>query len=138
MRLPVLTVCLAFTACSSALPCTSCPPVDGTYAVSWVDGGNEGCPGPRVPTWKLTEKAPQVTTTLNDIPLGGTLYDSYDLLLTGGEVGLTYRLRALVIPEGTSTDAGVRLQGTLTSRVTPSGGEACESVETFTAQRTSR
>ncbi len=148
MRLAfVLLTCgwVALAACTNAGPCQSCPPIDGTYAVNWADagtledGGVTTCPGPRVPTWTFTGKQPsQVLTTIEGVTLGGTLYDTYDLLLTGSGSGVSYRLRGLVIPEGTSVDAGVRLQGTFTTRTSPSTGAPCESAETFTAQRTSR
>lgn len=105
-----------------------------------MDGGvNMSCPGPRLPSWTLSQRDTQITTTIAGIPLGGTLYDSYDLLLTGGQTGLTYRLKALAIPEGGTADAGMRLVGSFLTRTTPvDGGEACESNEGFTAQRTSR
>lgn len=104
-------------------------------------GGDAGVcpdPGPRVPTWTLKQTGTQVTTTIEDVNLGGTLYDSYDLVLSGSAAALSYRLRSVVIPEGTSMDAGVRLQGTFTTRTLPASGEPCEVNETFTAVRTSR
>lgn len=132
------------SACSDAQPCRSCPPIDGVYAVSWADAGTSAdagsCPqsGPRVPSWTLAQRQTTVTATIAGVNLGGTLYDTYDLVLSGSEGALTYRLRALTIPEGPSTDAGVRLQGTFTTRTLPASGEPCEVDETFTAQRTSR
>lgn len=131
-------------ACSDAAPCSSCPPIDGVYAVSWADavasgdGGSCSQRGPRVPTWTFAERGAQVTATIAGVNLGGTLYDTYDLVLSGAEGTLNYRLRALTIPEGPSTDAGVKLQGTFTTRTVPDTGEPCSVDETFTAQRTSR
>ena len=130
--------------CSDAAPCRDCPAIDGLYAVSWPDGGTASdagaCPGsgPRTPTWTLAQRGPQVTSTIAGVNLGGTLYDTYDLLLSGSEGTLSYSLRALVIPTGTSADGGVDLRGTFTSRNLPSSGDPCEVSETFTAQRTSR
>lgn len=106
-----------------------------------ADGGvNAQCPGPRVPSWVLVQRETQITATVGGVPLGGTLYDSYDLLLTGSQTGLSYRLKAIAIPEGTSADAGMRLQGTFLTRTVggDAGTETCESDEGFTAQRTSR
>ncbi|MFT3709275.1 MAG: hypothetical protein QM817_16670 [Archangium sp.] len=136
----VVPFVLIAVACGSNTPCRTCPPIDGTYSVRWdTDGGvNMSCPGPRVPQWVFTQRDSQITTTIAAVPLGGTLYDSYDLLLTGTQTGLNYRLRSLVIPEGTSDDAGMRLQGTFTTRTVADGGDTCESNEGFTAQRTSR
>jgi hypothetical protein len=116
-QLFVLASCLAGLGCSTALPCHTCPSVAGSYAVTWADGGvDASCPGPRVATWVLAQRDPtQVTTTIGEVTLGGTYYDSYDLLLTGSTIGERYRLKALVIPEGTSLDGGIRLEGTFTA-----------------------
>lgn len=146
MRLTPLLSLFVFAGCSDAVPCSTCPPVEGVYAVSWsaLDAGTPGdggsCPlmGPRVASWTFTQKGAQVNTTIESVSLGGTLYDSYDLALSGSESTLSYRLRATVIPEGTSMDAGVRLQGTFTTRTLPVTGDPCEVNESFTAQRTSR
>ncbi len=143
MRLGSWLAVVVFGACSDAQPCRSCPPIDGVYSVSWADGGpagDGGCPqsGPRVPSWALAQKDTQVTTTIGGVNLGGTLYDTYDLVLSGSEGSLSYRLRALAIPEGNSSDAGYSLRGTFTSRTLPASGVPCEVDETFTAQRTSR
>jgi hypothetical protein len=135
---------LVMAACSGAAPCNACPPIDGVYAVTWADGGTASdaglCPrsGPRVPSWTLAQRGAQVTTTIGSVNLGGTLYDSYDLLLSGSEGSTSYSLRALTIPTGTSADGGIDLRGTLTTRTVPSSGDPCEVNETFTAQRTSR
>jgi len=139
-----LLVVLVLGACSDAQPCRSCPPIDGVYAVSWADGGTASdggsCAqsGPRVPSWTLAQKDTQVTTTIAGVNLGGTLYDTYDLVLSGSDGPLTYRLRALAVPEGTTADAGYSLRGTFTTRNLPATGDPCEVAETFTAQRTSR
>lgn len=143
MRLTPFIGLLILGACSDALPCRTCPPVDGVYAVSWADAGASDAgtcavSGPRVPEWTLTQRDTQVTSTIAGVNLGGTLYDSFDLVLSGSEGTLSYRLRALTIPEGTGTDAGIRLQGTFTTRTLPMTGDPCEVNEAFTAQRTSR
>lgn len=93
------------------------------------------CPGPRPTTWSISESHGQATLVLDGTTLGGSLYDTYDLFLTGS----SYRLRALVIPEGNSVDGGIRLEGTLTTRAPPMvGGDPCESSDAFTARRTAR
>ncbi len=116
------------------------------YAVTWggdagvisADGGTCSTPGPRVNSWTLVQTGTQVTTTIEAVDLGGTLYDTYDLVLSGSASTLSYRMRSVVIPEGSSMDAGIRLQGTFTTRTLPASGEPCEVNESFTAQRTSR
>ncbi|MFZ5445755.1 MAG: hypothetical protein ACOZQL_37525 [Myxococcota bacterium] len=134
-------------ACDEPQPCHTCAPVDGTYTVEWdrgdggvTDGGiNEACPGPRVASWTFAQPSPsQVTTTLKDVTLAGTYLDSYDLLLSGVLVGERHRLKALVIPEASAFDGGgIRLVGSYTRQLL-NDDAGCRSVETFTAQRTSR
>lgn len=133
--------------CPEARPCTTCPEVDGVYAVRWgssdggiagSDGGACSATGQRDPSWVFAQQGSRVTTQAAGANLGGTLYDTYDLVLSGSEASSSYRLRALVIPEGTSLDAGIRLQGSFTTRIIPTGGEPCEVNEPFSAQRTSR
>lgn len=147
MRQTLLLLWLTLAACTNAVPCRSCPPVDGVYAVSWGDAGvnasdaGAGCPatGPRVPTWTLAQTDTSVTATIAGASLGGTIYDSYDLVLSGSaDSTSTYHLHALAIPLGTGADAGIKLQGTFTTRTLPSSGTPCELQEAFTAQRTSR
>lgn len=146
MRRFVLLVipALLWTACGDALPCRACPPVDGVYAVSWADGGTASVDGgcsvavPKVDAWTLAQRTTNVTTQIAGVAMGGTLLDTYDLVLTGSNAGVTYRLRALAIPSGTSADAGMKLQGSLVARLLEESGDLCEASEAFTAQRVSR
>jgi hypothetical protein len=150
MRLTLFTM-FVLAGCSDAQPCRTCPPIDGVYAVTWGDpvamgdsgvvvgdAGTCSAMGPRVPTWTIQQSDTRVTTTIGTVAMGGTLYDTFDLVLSGSESSLSYRLRALTIPEGNSSDAGIQLRGTFTTRTLPANGEPCEVNETFTAQRTSR
>lgn len=144
MRLTLFPI-LILAGCTDTVPCSTCPAVSGVYAVTWgsaepgarADGGVCMVQGPRVPEWTLAQRQSNVTTTVASVNMGGTLYDTYDLVLTGSESSVTYRLRALVIASGSAEDAGVRLQGTFTTR-SLSAEDPCELAETFTAQRTSR
>lgn len=145
MRLLVTTICvLGLIGCGDALPCRSCPPVDGVYDVSWADagttedGGTCGVRPPRVATWTLAQRETNVSTTIDGVTLAGTLYDTYALTLSGTSAAVSYRLRATVIPTGTSADGGIRLQGTFTTTSTPEQGGLCEVSDAFTAQRVSR
>lgn len=143
MRLTLFSM-LLLAGCTDAQPCSSCPAVDGVYAVTWgdLDAGTRGdggaCPvsGPQVATWTLAQQQSQVTTTIANVNMGGTLYDSFNLALSGSDTGLSYRLRALAIPSGTSADGGMRLEGTFSTRSLTA--DPCEVTEAFTAQRTSR
>lgn len=151
MRAAWLTTLFLLTAaCSDALPCSACPPIDGTYAVSWqtdaggsvalADGGlaSADCPGPRPATWLITERSPDaVTLVIDDQPLQGVLYDTYDLSLTGAVGQTRWQVHALAIPQD-GIDAGMQLQGTFDTTVPTDSGDICQSREAFTAQRTSR
>ena len=61
MRLTTAPAGVDLAACSDAVPCRTCPPIDGVYAVDlgrWrggamSDGGACPAAGPRVPTWTL-------------------------------------------------------------------------------------
>ena len=147
MRQTALFTLVVLASCGpNAAPCTTCPPVDGVYAVTWggdagvisADGGSCATPGPRVNSWTLMQAGTRITTTIEEVNLGGTIYDTYDLVLSGSASAVSYRMRSVVIPEGTSMDAGIRLQGTFTTRTLPASGEPCEVNESFSAQRTSR
>jgi hypothetical protein len=146
MRQTRILLVLTLAACTDSVPCLNCPPIDGVYAVDWGDGGIDtsdagaGCPftGPRDSTWTLTQSAARVTAVVAGTTLGGTLYDSYDLVLSGSADSASYNLHALTIPEGTGPDAGVELKGTFTTHTVPTTGEPCALSEAFTAQRTSR
>lgn len=143
MRALVLMT-MVLMGCTEAQPCRNCPSVEGTYAMTWPDGGGmvtEGCAleGPRPPTLTLTHRDSNVTTTIGNSTIGGTLYDTYDFSLSGGGDGFTYKLRALAVPEGGGGDAGMSLRGSLTSgQVDATTGEYCEVSDSFTAQRFSR
>jgi hypothetical protein len=144
MRLTLFSI-LILAGCTDTVPCSSCPAIDGVYAVTWgdsvagarADGGACLVNGPRVTEWTLEQRTSQVTTTIANVNMGGTLYDTYDMVLTGSESALSYRLRALTIPSGSGADAGVRLQGNFITR-TLVAEDPCEVSDAFTAERVSR
>lgn len=153
MRLLISACFLVLVGCGSeSVPCSNCPSLSGTYAVSWsldagtatmFDGGssvNPACPGPRPATWAITEPSNgQVVLAVGEVPLAGNYFDTYDVVLSGSGNGVSYSLRAIAIPEGGTLDAGIRLQGELTTRTTPvDGTDFCSSLENFTAVRSSR
>jgi hypothetical protein len=131
--------------CTDTVPCANCPAVDGVYDVTWgnpdagtlSDGGVCAAQGPRPIQWTLAQRSSNVTTTIANVNMGGTIYDTYDMVLTGSDTGISYRLRALTIPSGGTADAGIRLDGTFTTRNLATD-EPCDISEAFTAQRVSR
>lgn len=134
-RALLLLAAVVLAACSDAVPCTNCPKVGGTYTMSWGDAGvtDQPCatPGPRPAMLTLEQSESRVNTTVADVRLSGTLYDSYDLAMTGLAVEVSYQFKALVIPTGTSLDGGIRLTGQLTTRRSGADGGACETRDPF-------
>lgn len=126
---------LLLAGCSDAVPCINCPNVGGTYTLAWGDAGvtDQPCatPGPRPAMLTLEQRESRVNADLEGQRLSGTLYDSYDLAMTGLSLDVSYQLKALVIPTGTSLDGGIRLTGTLTTRRTGADGDACETRDPF-------
>ncbi len=146
MRLTLLMSLFVGLGCTDTQPCQTFPEVAGVYLVNWgdpvqgrqTDGGFCFVAAPRDPSWTLAQNRSNVTTQISNVSLGGTIYDSFDMVLSGSSGTLSFRMRALTIPEGNSMDAGIRLQGTFTTHDLTDAGELCEVAETFTAQRTSR
>lgn len=145
MRLTLFPIFILMVGCTDTVPCANCPAVDGVYDVTWGqsdagtrdDGGVCLVQGPMVAQWTFAQRTSNVTTTIANVNMGGTVYDTYDMVLTGSDTGLNYRLRALVIPSGAGADAGIKLQGTFTTR-TLVADDPCEVSDAFTAQRVSR
>lgn len=121
--------------CSDAVPCTNCPKVGGTYTMAWGDAGvtDQPCPTPGLRPAMLTleQNESRVNATLGEVRVSGTLYDSYDLAMTGLALDVSYQLKALVIPTGTSLDGGIRLTGHLTTRRTDADAGTCETRDPF-------
>lgn len=139
LSLSLLAVALLLAGCSDAVPCTNCPKVGGTYTLTWGDAGvtDQPCaaPGPRPAMLTLEQSESRVNADLEGVRVSGTLYDSYDLAMTGLSVDVSYQLKALVIPTGTTLDGGIRLTGTLTARRTGADGGSCETRDPFEATK---
>ena len=136
MRLSAaLLFCL--TACDQPLPCQNCPSVAGHYQVAWADSGSGTASclvgDPFVTKWHLEQRGAQVSTTIDGVALVGTVYETFDTLLSGGQGSRYYRLEALVIPQSARADAGALLQGTFTARGIRDSGIQCEVAERFSA-----
>lgn len=133
LRLLAAALLAGASACSDAVPCSACPAIGGTYALTWADPVTVVCPvvGPAPSSLSITQMGSALSATIGEVPLTGTLYDTYDLTLVGGEIDLRYTLRAravvttlLVAPDG-GTDAGspakVHLEGNLMTSSTDAG-----------------
>jgi hypothetical protein len=130
--------------CGDQRPCTSCPQLDGAYLVSWQQGFPQtGCPqmGPRPVNLNFTQQGNQLAVLIGGNELRGTLYDTYDFSVSGGDTATSYSLRGRAVVSGPTAQAdggaarsNVRLVGTLFTR-TGSGATACDLSENYTADR---
>jgi hypothetical protein len=131
-----LTTALALSTCTNAAPCSVCPPLAGTYAVSWERATvvTSGCPltGPQPQTLTFTQAGSTASTLVNGVELHGSVYDTFDFSLSGTNNLLGYTLRGTVVPTDTATDAGVRVVGYLVSRT-----ENCELRENYEGDKIS-
>jgi hypothetical protein len=132
----VFTLALALSTCTNAAPCSVCPPLAGTYAVSWERAEilTEGCPltGPQPLTLTFAQAGSTASTLVNGVQLSGSVYDTYDFSLNGTNNLIGYQLRGTVVPTDTATDAGVRIVGYLVSRT-----ESCELRENYAGDKIS-
>ena len=100
MRFAVAAVVLTMTACTDALPCSSCPAIEGAYAVSWEAPMSSCSVGvPRTTGLSFTRVGSSLHSTVAGQPLTGTLYDTYDFTLSGG-IDVSYSLRGRLVLVG--------------------------------------
>ncbi|MBL9038309.1 MAG: hypothetical protein JNG84_07345 [Archangium sp.] len=127
----------ALMSCTDVLPCTACPPMEGTYTVAWQAAPPSGTctvPGPRPPEWTIERTGSSISTSLDGSVLTGTVYDTYDFTLSGGVDGPSFALRGRVVV-GLS-DAGVQLMGSLRTRSTGALDASCNDIdERFVADK---
>lgn len=130
--------------CTGPTPCAQstrlvvdCPPLSGTWRVTWEMGQLPACaiPPPRPDTWSMGEGGfGQVQVQLEDTWLTGTQYEDHRLILSGaseslGTVLLDARLTTPAFADGgfiATTAAG-------SLRVSPNG--SCSFVDGFKAER---
>lgn len=72
--------------CTDAMPCSTCPPIEGTWFLQYLapdfpcDGGMPAAPPPTV---SFTREGSVLRSAIDGIALTGTLYDTYDFSLNG-------------------------------------------------------
>lgn len=104
-------------------PCSDCPDVAGTWALSFEAGGTPpaACDqaGLSLPTDPLTlrQVGSALSASVSGAELRGTLYDSYDFNLNGraegdGGVSTTVSLNGQYVGPRPAIDAGEQLVGT--------------------------
>ncbi len=126
-------------ACSGAKPCVDCPAIEGAYVVSWLAPDSTtscgaGAQGPQPSALNFTRAGSTVRTLVGGFELAGTLYDTYDFTVSGGNVSVAYSMAGRLVPVDPVTDAGIRLQGSMTTTV-PDGGSSCQIIERFSATK---
>jgi hypothetical protein len=129
-------IVLALLACTNAAPCSVCPPLAGTYAVSWERALQiaAGCPlkGPQPLTLTFAQAGSTASTIVNGVKLNGSVYDTSDFSLSGTTVEGGYVLVGTVVPSDAAKDAGVRIVGRLTTRT-----DECELRENYAGDKIS-
>lgn len=131
----VLAVVLV-AACDDARPCSSCPPLEGRYALTYEGGATAGdCATARVGEppreLEIARSGPTIRSTALGVELTGTLYDTFDFTLAGagvsdaGSDAITYRGKFL--PPSNATDGGTLLRGSYsgTHRPVPATENTC-------------
>lgn len=136
VALAAALVALAFTACTNAAPCTTCPPLAGTYSVSWQRALQvaDGCAatGPQPQTLTFSQAGATASVLVDGYKLSGSVYDTYDFSLSATQTDVSYVIQGTVIPTDAALDAGVRIVGSLTTRT-----DACEIRENYTGDKIS-
>jgi hypothetical protein len=138
MRSALLLLCAVLVcSCNDALPCNQCPAIEGAYLVSWSNGvPSDGCPsftGPRPANLNVTRVGSIARTTIAGEELSGTVYDTYDYVLNGGTTTV-YSFKGHVVPTGSSSDGGIRLQGSMLTTAAQ-GDAGCQVDEAYVADK---
>jgi len=91
--------------------------------------------GPRPAQLNITQEGNKVSVLLGGDELRGTLYDTYDFSMSGGQTDTTYTLRGrAVVGSADAGRASVRLVGSLISRA-DAAKTGCQLQEEYTADR---
>jgi hypothetical protein len=133
-------VALSLWACSGAKPCVDCPAIEGAYSVSWLaPDSTNGCPagarGPQPTSLNFSRGGSTIHTTVGGYDLAGTLYDTFDFTVSGGDDTVAYSMQGRLVPVDPITDAGVRLQGSMTTTKTPTSASSCQVIERYNATK---
>ena len=143
MRAPLFLAVLACApSCGDARPCSSCPAVAGTYALTLGEfqGSGEACatlPPPAAPTsLTLLQSGSVLRATIAGESYSGTLLDTYDFSLLGAERAVDggtedLHVRGRFIP-GAADSGTLRGSFDTTSR---RGGRLCDGTQPFTGPR---
>jgi len=128
--------------CGDARPCSSCPLVGGTYALTLGEfqGSSEACatllPPPAPTSLTLLQSGSVLRATIGGESYSGTLLDTYDFSLLGAERQVDggtedLHVRGRFIP-GAADSGTLRGSFDTTSR---RGGRLCDGTQPFTGPR---
>jgi hypothetical protein len=121
-------------------PCSTCPPIAGTWALQYGSGISSGCDhagfDAMPATLLVTQQSSVLHASFDALSLSGSLFDNYQFRLTGtgapsadGGLARAVELRGLYVPA--STDGGERiLDGNLSRNL-----DTCDEETPFTAVR---
>jgi hypothetical protein len=127
MRTLTIAMLLVASACTDAQPCSACPQIQGTYALTWT-AGSSSCPGsgPQPTVLTMTQVGSSLNSSIGGSTVQGTFFDTYDFTLSGGTSDERYSLRGTAITNqvvgprpdggsdgGTVASTSVRVLGTL-------------------------
>lgn len=140
MMVGAAVVALSLWACSGAKFCVDCPAIEGAYSVSWLApdstiGCDGGALGPQPALLNFNRGGSTIHTTVGGYDLAGTLYDTFDFTLSGGDDTVAYSMQGRLVPVDPITDAGVRLQGSMTTTKSPTSGTSCQVIERYNATK---
>src|SRR5438045_412211 len=119
MRRAAVFAAFALSACTCGdeTACSQCPPLEGTYAMSYDSAQAASCDlsNWRPATVAITRVGSTARSSLYGVDLSGTLFDSFRFQLTGatsidgGSVSID--LHGTFVPPSNATDGGSQIRG---------------------------
>ena len=121
-----LALAVMTLACTDAVPCTSCPALAGSYAMIFQETSRSAdcatLPPPAPPSrLELTQAGSTGRATVGALDLVGTIYDTWDFVLSGtgspdgGPASESVSVRGRFVAPPSGHDGGSSIQGTWTA-----------------------
>jgi hypothetical protein len=135
---------LVASACDTLAPCASasqCPQLAGSYLMSWENAFNNTCGrnGPRPLSLTFTQALSTGGTTINGVNLSGSIFETNEFTMSGSNLVERYSLRGTVVATSSSSDAGTRIVGALTTTISSAdGGLSCSLKEEYIGDKISK
>jgi hypothetical protein len=135
------TVLLFLVGCDSSSPCTTCPPLAGTWVLQYQAAMSTGCEqthfGALPATISIGQQQSVIDASLDGTAATGSLYDTYNFRLSGmgenndGGFGRVVELRGVYIPAATPDAGDEHIEDGLFTRIQ----DACQEDTPFKATR---